>query len=78
MAEKHSTNQTRTSQTPGLAERLVEHAGNVRNPTAKAMAEDMREAARIMRNFWVGIHEAIESTKDDDTRARLTKLVEGA
>jgi hypothetical protein len=42
------------------------------------MGDDMREAARIIEEWRVGIREAIETTKDEGTHARLAKLVEGA
>jgi hypothetical protein len=78
MAEKQTTNQTPTSQTMALAQRLVDHAENIRNPAAsKAMGKDMQTVARLIRKWWVGIHEAITRTGDEDLRAHLTNLVEG-
>jgi predicted small metal-binding protein len=61
-----------------LAERLVGHADKVHNAAARHMAEDMRLAARIIGHLQAGIREAVETAKDDDTRARLAKLVGGA
>ncbi len=82
MATKHSTGSPPTSQTSeemaALAARLVEHAGTIRSPAAaKAMGDDMREAARVIEHLRKGIREAIQHTTDDDLRARLAKLVEG-
>jgi len=78
MAKAYPTGSNPASQTAGLAERLLQHAKTIRNPAAAAaMGDDMREAARVIEDWRVGIRECIESTKDDDTRARLAKLVEG-
>jgi hypothetical protein len=77
MADRQATGRTPVPQTPGLAERLVQHAKTIRNPAAAAaMGDDMREAARIIEEWRAGIREAIETTADDTTRARLTKLLE--
>jgi hypothetical protein len=82
MATKHSNESPPVPQTPevldGLAERLFEHATNIRNPAAKPMAEDLRRAARVIAEWQVGIEEVIAQTKEDDTRTRLKKLVGGA
>ncbi len=82
MAERQNIKQGAAPQTAppdvaGLAERLTEHANNVRNPAAKAMAEDMRQAARVLAEWQVGVTEVIHNTKKDDTRVRLAKLVRG-
>jgi len=81
MAKKHSTDSDPASQTidvAGLAERLIQHAKAIRNPAAAAgMGDDMREAARLIKAWRAGIQECIKGTTDDDTRARLAKLVEG-
>jgi hypothetical protein len=81
--KKSTTDSPPASQTPGdlaaLAARLVEHAGTIRNPAAaKAMGDDMRKAAGVIDRLRTGIEEVIQHTKDDDLRARLAKLVEGA
>ena len=77
MAERQTTGRSPAPQTPGLAERLIQHAKIIRNPAAAAaMGDDMREAARIIEEWHAGIHEAIATTADDTTRARLQKLVE--
>jgi hypothetical protein len=61
-----------------LAERLIQHAKTIRNPAAAAaMGDDMREAARIIEEWRVGIQEVIATTADDTTRVRLQKLLEG-
>ena len=84
MAERKSTHDSPPvpAMTPealaALAERLARHADNVRNPAARAMAQDMREASRVIGRLQAGIREAVETTKDDDTRGRLQKLVGGA
>jgi hypothetical protein len=79
MTKKHSTDSPPAPQTPeglsALAERLVHHADNVRNPAATPMAEDMREASRIIAKWLV---EVIQGTTDDAARTRLTKLMGGA
>jgi hypothetical protein len=78
MAINHGIESPPARQTPGdlsaLAERLVQ--GNVRNPAAKAMADDMREAASVLAEWRVGIEEVSQRTKDDDARAQ--KLTGGA
>jgi hypothetical protein len=80
MAKAHPTHTGPASQTAdvaGLATRLIQHAKTIRNPAAAAaMGDDMREAARIIEEWHAGIHEAIATTADDTTRARLQKLVE--
>lgn len=60
-----------------LAERLVHHAESIRNPAAKAMKEDLREAARILDHLRAGIYEVVRTTKDEAIQAYLTKLLEG-
>jgi hypothetical protein len=79
MAKHHSTNSDPASQTAvaELAERLVRHAGNIHNTAAKAVGDDMRAAARVVRRRWVGVYEAIQSMEGDGIRAGLTNLVEG-
>jgi hypothetical protein len=80
MTRKHSTESPPPRQTAGegLPARLIEHAKAIRNPAAAAsMGDDMREAARVIEAWQVGIVECIECTKDDDTRARLRKLLDG-
>jgi hypothetical protein len=80
MAARKTTESPPASQTPGegLAARLIEHAKTIRNPAAAAaMGNDMRAAALILQKWQEGIREAIASTADDTTRARLSKLLEG-
>ena len=50
LASKHTTGSPPTPQTMELAQRLVDHADGIRNPAAsKAMGENMRAAARVIR-----------------------------
>jgi hypothetical protein len=76
MATKQVIGRPQAPQT--LAERLVQHAKTIRNPAAAAaMGDDMREAARIIEEWRVGIAECAESTTDSDARRRLQKLLGG-
>lgn len=77
MAAKHSTESAPAPQTQGLAERLIRHADNIRNPAAKALGEDLRLAAKVISKWRVGVQEVIQHSHEDTTRARLTKLLEG-
>jgi hypothetical protein len=77
MADRNST-ELSPAQQMELAERLVRHAENIRNPAAKAMKEDLQSAARLIRKWRVGIQEAIQHCHEEATRARLQKLAEGA
>jgi hypothetical protein len=84
MATKQSTHDSppAPAMTPealaGLAERLTGHAESIRNPAAKAMAEDLRLAAKVISKWRVGMLEVIQHSHEEATRARLKQLVEGA
>jgi hypothetical protein len=81
LAKRESSTDSGASQTgdiAGLAERLVRHADNIRNPASKSLGDDLRLAARTISKWRVGIQEVIQHSHEEATRVRLTKLVEGA
>ncbi len=78
-AKDDSTNPDPTPQTKvelvALAKRLDEHADGIENVAAKAMADDMRLAARAIDRLVIEIRTAAAAT--NDAIARLVEHVGG-
>jgi hypothetical protein len=67
--------QTQPVDLTALAARLIKHADSIENVTARAMADDMRLAARAIDRLVIEIHKAAATT--NDAIARLVEHVGG-